>query len=295
MTGYSKGSLRVIEEGEVTEEHFELSSPITSTTFLPNGECLYVSDALGTLLMYPANKSELVQIKSIKHIVAKGGHRGPAAIRASRDSRLIGFVGPTEHCVTVLESGTLSCLLKLDVSYAVSSCLDSVQRLHFGTVLSRDLLVGTTSGKVLRVDTKSGLVVADHQPYANTAPQLLVTDRFIVTANQRKFNVCDYASLSTVQKYISHDSINHMTMTPSLNELVTCGDTISIWRFKGRMTSQLVDDVTITKRVSFDELAGVASGEMAVAAVGQEYGEVLTAPTPAFLEPVQSDIRYKIY
>ena len=81
-------------------------------------------------------------------MVAKGSHRGPDAVQASRDSRLIAFAGPTEHCVTVLDTTTLACLTKLDIASAVSSCLDSVTGVRFGTVLSRDLFVSTTSGKV---------------------------------------------------------------------------------------------------------------------------------------------------
>ncbi|KAL5257469.1 hypothetical protein ACHWQZ_G012421 [Mnemiopsis leidyi] len=301
VAGYSKGTVRVIENGDVTEEHLDLTSSITSTTFLPNGDYLYVSDALGTLVMYQATKTQLVQLKSIKHIVAKGGHRSPAAVHASRDSRMIGFAGPTEHCVTVLESHTLTCLIKLDVSSAVSSCLDSVQSVVFGTVVSRDLFVSTMSGKVLRVDTKSGVIVSDHQPYPSSTPHLLVTDSHIVTANQGKFNVCDYANMSTLQKYVAYGGINHMTFTPSLTELIVCGDSITIWSFAGRNTGLSVnktENVTITKRVSFDQESGktergiLESGVMStLVEENRPLTPVLMAPTPDLLQPVQSDIR----
>ena len=317
MAGYSKGTVRVVEGGDVTEEYFDLASSITSTTFLPNGEYLYVSDALGTLVMYQATKSQLVQLKTIKHIVAKGGHRCPAAVHASRDSRMIGFAGPTEHCVTVLESNTLTCLIKLDVSSAVSSCLDSVQSVVFGTVVSRDLFVCTMSGKVLRVDTKSGVIVSDHQPYPSSSPQLLVSDHYIITANQGKFNVCDYSNMTGLQRYVAYDDINHMTFSPSLSELIVCGDSISIWSFSGRkpgLNFNRKDDVTIAKRVSFDQESvtvdggvgsvvsgglsgGVVESGMMSTVVEEEksHSPVLMAPTPDLLEPVQSDIRYLSY
>ena len=291
----------MIEGGDVTEELSELTSCITSTTFLPNGEYLYVSDALGTLVMYQATKTQLVQLKSIKHIVAKGGHRCPSAVQTSRDSRMIGFAGPTEHCVTVLEASTLTCLIKLDVSSAVSSCLDSVQSVVFGTVLSRDLFVSTMSGKVLRVDTKSGVIVSDHQPYPASTPHLLVSENYIVTANQGKFSVCDYSSMAGLQKYVAYHAINHMTFTPSLTELVICGDGISIWGFSGRkpgLNFNKDDYTTITKRVSFDQESGVEEGVMAESGMmstlieeDKPQSPVLMAPTPDLLEPVQSDIR----
>ena len=277
MVGYSKGSLRVIENGDITEEHFDLTSPVTSTTFLPNGEYLYVSDALGTLVVYPANKTSLLQMKSIKHIVAKGGHRGPAAIQASRDSRLLAFVGPTEHCVTVLESSTLTCLVKLDVTAAVSSYLDSVQSVVFGTVITRDLFVCTMSGKVLRVDTRSGVIVSEHHPYPNSPPLLLVSDHLIVTASGRKFSVCDYKTLSPLQKYVAHDDINHAVFVPNLSSIVMCGDSITLWSFKGKEASLPVQD---SKKVSFEQ------GD-------PEPVDIPTRkiPTPSSLEAVESDIR----
>ena len=257
--------------------------------------------------MYQATKSQLVQLKSIKHIVAKGGHRSPAAVHASKDSRMIGFAGPTEHCVTVLEASTLTCLIKLDVSSAVSSCLDSVQSVVFGTVVSRDLFVSTMSGKVLRVDTKSGVIVSDHQPYPSSTPHLLVCDSHIITANQGKFSVCDYANMSTLQKYVAYGGINHMTFTPSLTELIVCGDSISIWSFAGRnagLNVKKTENMTLTKRVSFDQESGMVETESGILESGvmstlveedKPHTPVLMAPTPDLLQPVQSDIRCGLF
>ena len=256
--------------------------------------------------MYHATKSQLIQLKSIKHIVAKGGHRSPAAVHASKDSRMIGFAGPTEHCVTVLEASTLTCLIKLDVSSAVSSCLDSVQSVVFGTVVSRDLFVSTMSGKVLRVDTKSGVIVSDHQPYPSSTPHLLISDSHIITANQGKFNVCDYANMSTLQKYVAYGGINHMTFTPSLTELIVCGDSISIWSFAGRnagLNVKKTENMTLTKRVSFDQESGMVETENGILESGvmstlveedKPHTPVLMAPTPDLLQPVQSDIRFDV-
>lgn len=283
--GYSKGSLRVIDNGDISEEHFDLSSSVTATTFLPNGEYLYVSDALGTLVVYPANKTSLLLMKSIKHIVAKGSHRGPAAIQASRDSRLIAFVGPTEHCVSVMESDTLTCLVKLDVSSAVSSYLDSVQCVVFGTVMSRDLFVCTMSGKVLRIDTRSGVIVSEHHPYPNSPPLLLVSDHMIVTACGKKFSVCDYKTMNPIQKYVAHDDINHAAFTPNLSDIVMCGDSITLWSFRGREAGVGVPDICSKKMVSFDDVNRAVEVE-AVEDLAREI------PTPSSLEPVHSDIRY---
>ena len=47
--GYSKGAMRIVRDGEVVEEYLTLTAQITSTTFLSNGDYLFVSDALGIL------------------------------------------------------------------------------------------------------------------------------------------------------------------------------------------------------------------------------------------------------
>ena len=117
---------------------------------IPKYNVLTFLPPTGTLIQYVADKSELIEVKLAKHVVAKGGHRAPNAVKSSKDSRLIAFVGPSEHCVSVLSAQSLDCLLKLDISSAVASCLDSAQSVTFGTVCSRDLFVCTTSGKVIR-------------------------------------------------------------------------------------------------------------------------------------------------
>ena len=78
------------------------------------------------------------------------------------------------------------------------------------------------------MDTRTGVIVSDHQPYPSSPPLLLLTDNYIITANNNKFSVCDYQTLGTVQKYLAHDRVNHMAFTPGLKHLILCGEQVSL-------------------------------------------------------------------
>eukprot|EP00116_Pleurobrachia_bachei_P005237 sb/3465499/ len=253
VVGYSKGTVRVVTEGDVTEELFDLSAAVTSTIFTPNGRRLFACDALGTLTVYPGDKDALLLAHSMKHMVAKGGHRAPQTIAVCADSRLVAFPGPTEHCVTVLDTDTLNCLLKLDVGSAVSSCLDSVASVTFGTVMSRDLFVCTVTGRVLRVDSRSGVIVSTHQPFPSGPPLLLATEYFVLAAAGRHFKLTEYGSLSTLQRFIAHDTVTWAALAPG--KLVIVGDVMTVWSVdtKSARTVEPANNSIIAKEDDLEE------------------------------------------
>ena len=281
--GYSKGAVRVVEDGEVIQQLADFTVPITAICVLPNAETVFISDALGSLYTYRTTNNELVLDHQIKHIVAKGGHRAPAAVKASKDSKVIAFVGPTEHCVTLLNSNTLNCLIKMDVASAASGCLDTVHSVSFGTISSRDVFVTTQSGKVLIVDSRTGTITAVHQPHASGQMQLVTTDEYIVAAAGNRFSVFEYKEFGEpAQQYVTSDPAFHISFTPDHEYLITSGNFISIWNFFGRKP--------VTHSTDYDVGANFKDN---VDTKMEDDSPKPSPPIPTSLDHVESDLRFR--
>lgn len=87
----------------------------------------------------------------------------PSTLAVSRDGRLLAFVGPSRHTVTVMGSASLDELLRVDIGTLdlASGRLDSAMAVCFGPAALGHLLVSTSSNRVMVLDAASGRIIRE--------------------------------------------------------------------------------------------------------------------------------------
>ncbi|KFV43748.1 WD repeat-containing protein 90, partial [Tyto alba] len=239
--GFDSGMVRTfsLAASDLLAEHKQHRTVITGLTFSPNGNFMFSSCLQGTLALYScvAQKSHILRV--LGNVVARDAGSGPDALVVSGDSRLLAFVGPSKYVVTVMEACSLDELLRVDISVLDlnSTALDSALKVCFAPVPRGELLVSTSSNKILVLDAKTGRLVREVSPVHKLSCSSLVLSkdgRYLLTAGDRVIKVWDYQMRFDInfQVYIGHsEPVRQVAFTPDQQHVVSVGDAIFLWDF----------------------------------------------------------------
>ncbi|XP_010019599.1 PREDICTED: WD repeat-containing protein 90, partial [Nestor notabilis] len=220
-------------------EHKQHRTVITGLTFSPDGNFMFSSCLQGSLALYScmAQKSHVLRV--LGNVVARDAGSGPDALVVSGDSCLLAFVGPSKYVVTVMEACSLDELLRVDISILDlnSTALDSAVRVCFAPVPRGELLVATSSNKILVLDAKTGRLVREVSPVHKLSCSSLALSedgRYLLTAGDKVVKVWDYQmrSNNNFQVYIGHsEPVRQVAFTPDQQHVISVGDAIFLWDF----------------------------------------------------------------
>ncbi|KFQ12750.1 WD repeat-containing protein 90, partial [Leptosomus discolor] len=239
--GFDSGMVRTfsLAASDLLVEHKQHRTAITGLTFSPDGNCMFSSCLQGTLALYScmAEKSHILRV--LGNVVARDAGSSPDALVVSGDSRLLAFVGPSKYVVTVMEACSLDELLRVDISVLDlnSTALDSAMRVCFSPVPQGQLLVSTSSNKILVLDAKTGRLVREvsHVHKLSCSSLALSKDgRYLLTAGDKVVKVWDYQMRFDInfQVYIGHsEPVRQVAFTPDQRHVISVGDAIFLWDF----------------------------------------------------------------
>ncbi|XP_025733706.1 WD repeat-containing protein 90 isoform X1 [Callorhinus ursinus] len=241
--GFSSGAVRSfsLEAAEVLVEHRCHRGPVTGLAASPDGSLLFSSCSWGTLAQYHCASTPCRILRVAANMVCRDAHPTPNALVVSGDSRLLAFVGPSRHVVTVMNAASLGELLQIDVGALdlANSRLDSAVAICFGPGPPGHLLVSTSFNAIMVLDTTSGRVVRELpgvHPVACPSLALSRDARFLLTAADRAIKVWDYPMKACpgCQVYIGHsEPVHAVAFTPDQQQLLSVGDAIFLWDILG--------------------------------------------------------------
>ncbi|KAM6077548.1 WD repeat-containing protein 90 isoform 2-T2 [Theristicus caerulescens] len=239
--GFDSGTVRTfsLAASDLLAEHKQHRTVIAGLTFSPDGNFMFSSCLQGTLALYScmAEKSHVLRV--LGNVVARDAGSGSDALAVSGDSRLLAFVGPSNYVVTVMEACSLDELLRVDISILDlnSTALDSAARVCFAPVPRGELLVSTSSNKILVLDAKTGRLVREVSPVHKLSCSSLALSkdgRYLLTAGDKVIKVWDYQMRFDInfQVYIGHsEPVRQVAFTPDQRHVISVGDAIFLWDF----------------------------------------------------------------
>ncbi|XP_072205152.1 WD repeat-containing protein 90 isoform X2 [Excalfactoria chinensis] len=239
--GFDSGVVRTfsLTASDLLTEHKQHRTRIAGLTFSPDGNFMFSSCLQGTLALYScvAQKSRILRV--LGNVVARDAGSGPDALVLREDSRLLAFVGPSKYIVTVMEACSLDELLRVDISILDlnSTALDSAVRICFAPVSQGELLVSTSSNKILVLDAKTGRLVREVSPVHKLSCSSLALSKdagYLLTAGDKVIKVWDYRMRFNInfQVYIGHsEPVCQVAFTPDQRHVISVGDAIFLWDF----------------------------------------------------------------
>ncbi|XP_060116727.1 LOW QUALITY PROTEIN: WD repeat-containing protein 90 [Heteronotia binoei] len=241
--GFDTGVVRTVSlaASKLLEEHKQHRGSITGLVFSPDGNSMYSACSHGTLALYncAVQKSHIVRV--LANVVSQDADHSPDALSVSANGRLLAFVGPSKHVVTLMDAHSLDELLRIDVSILdlESPSLDTAVRLRFTPSTPGHLLVTTSSQKILVLDVKTGrLIRMVSQVHKQSCSSLALSpdSRYLLTAGDRVIKVWDYGMRFDVssQVFIGHSElVRQVGFSPDQRQVISVGDAIFLWDFLG--------------------------------------------------------------
>ncbi|XP_076207547.1 WD repeat-containing protein 90 isoform X3 [Aptenodytes patagonicus] len=239
--GFDSGMVRTfsLAASDLLVEHKQHRTVITGLTFSPDGNFMFSSCLQGTLALYSCTAQKNHVLRVLGNVVARDAGSGSDALVVSGDSRLLAFVGPSKYVVTVMEACSLDELLRVDISILDlnSTALDSAARVCFAPVPRGELLVSTSSNKILVLDAKTGRLVREVSPVHKLSCSSLALSkdgRYLLTAGGKVIKVWDYQMRFDInfQVYIGHsEPVRQVAFTPDQRHVISVGDAIFLWDF----------------------------------------------------------------
>ncbi|XP_011746814.2 WD repeat-containing protein 90 isoform X1 [Macaca nemestrina] len=237
--GFSSGAVRSfsLEAAEVLVEHTCHQGAITGLTATPDGRLLFSSCSRGSLAQYNCADPQWHVLRVAADMVWPDAPASPSTLAVSRDGRLLAFVGPSRHTVTVMGSVSLDELLRVDIGTLdlASGRLDSAMAVCFGPAALGHLLVSTSSNRVMVLDAASGRIIRE-LPGVHPEPcsSLMLSEdaRFLLMAAGRAVKVWDYTTQANPgpQVYIGHsEPVQAVTFSPDQQQVLSAGDAIFLW------------------------------------------------------------------
>ncbi|XP_074962061.1 WD repeat-containing protein 90 isoform X4 [Phalacrocorax aristotelis] len=239
--GFDSGMVRTfsLAASSLLVEHKQHRTVITGLTFSPDGIFMFSSCLQGTLALYSCKAQKSHVLRVLGNVVAQDAGNSSDALVVSGDSRLMAFVGPSKYVVTVMEACSLDELLKVDISILNlnTTASDSAVRVCFAPVPRGELLVSTSSNKILVLDTKTGRLVREVSPVHKLSCSSLALSkdgRYLLTAGDKVIKVWDYQMRFDInfQVYIGHsEPVRQVSFTPDQGHVISVGDAIFLWDF----------------------------------------------------------------
>ncbi|XP_077642916.1 WD repeat-containing protein 90 isoform X4 [Lonchura striata] len=239
--GFDSGVVRTfsLAASDLLLEHKQHRTAVTGLTFSPDGNFMFSSCLQGTLALYKLAARKIQVLRVVGNVVARDAGSGVDTLVVSGDSRLLAFVGPSKYVVTVMEACSLDELLRVDVSILDlhSTILDSAVKVCFGPVPQGELLVSTSSNKILVLDAKTGRLVREVSPVHKLSCSSLALSKdgqYLLTAGDKVIKVWDYRMRFNVnfQVFIGHsEPVHKVAFTPNQKHVISVGDAIFLWDF----------------------------------------------------------------
>ncbi|XP_066239129.1 WD repeat-containing protein 90 isoform X2 [Saccopteryx leptura] len=237
--GFSSGAIRSfsLDAPEALVEHRCHQGAVTGLATSPDGSLLFSACSQGTLVQYHCAASCCRVLRVEANVVCRDAHPSSCSLAVSGDGRLLAFVGPFKYMVTVRDAASLEDLLRVDVRTLdlASRRLDSAVAICFSPAPLSNLLVSTSSSKVVVLDSTSGHVARELSGVHPVAPHALALSqdvRFLLTAADRAIRVWDYLTQAkpSCQVYIGHsEPVQAVAFTPDQQHLLSVGDAIFLW------------------------------------------------------------------
>ncbi|XP_072871072.1 WD repeat-containing protein 90 isoform X4 [Chlorocebus sabaeus] len=237
--GFSSGAVRSfsLEAAEVLVEHTCHQGAITGLTATPDGRLLFSSCSRGSLAQYNCADPQWHVLRVAADMVWPDAPASPSTLAVSRDGRLLAFVGPSKHTVTLMCSASLDELLRVDISTLdlASGRLDSAMAVCFGPAALGHLLVSTSSNRVVVLDAASGRIIRELpgvHPERCSSLMLSEDARFLLMAAGRAVKVWDYTTQASPgpQVYIGHsEPVQAVTFSPDQQQVLSAGDAVFLW------------------------------------------------------------------
>uniref|UniRef100_A0A4W3JBA1 WD repeat domain 90 n=1 Tax=Callorhinchus milii TaxID=7868 RepID=A0A4W3JBA1_CALMI len=241
--GFNSGVVRIfnVENSSLLSEQRQHRGQVIGLLFSPNGEYLYSAGSLGSLALYDATEEDHHVIRLLGNVVARGCDRAPDALTVSSDGRYLAMVGPTEHIVTVMDACSLDEVMRVDVSILdlETSTLDTALKVCYAPATINQLLVTTSSNKILWLNPRTGRLIRQVQ----IASAIAVSEdvQYLLTAGEKVIKVWDYHMKqdTNFQVFIGHsEAIQQVAFTPDQLSVISVGDGIFIWDFLAGLSDQ---------------------------------------------------------
>ncbi|NXQ04967.1 WDR90 protein, partial [Vidua macroura] len=239
--GFDSGVVRTfsLAASDLLLEHKQHRTAVTGLTFSPDGNLMFSSCLQGTLALYRLLAQKIQVLRVLGNVVARDAGSGVDTLVVSGDSRLLAFVGPSKYVVTVMEACSLDELLRVDISILDlhSTILDSAVKVCFGPVPQGELLVSTSSNKILVLDAKTGRLVREVSPVHKLSCSSLALSKdgqYLLTAGDKVIKVWDYRMRFNInfQVFIGHsEPVQQVAFTPNQEHVISVGDAIFLWDF----------------------------------------------------------------
>uniref|UniRef100_A0A8D2MVC6 WD repeat domain 90 n=1 Tax=Zonotrichia albicollis TaxID=44394 RepID=A0A8D2MVC6_ZONAL len=237
--GFDSGVVRIfnLAASDLLLEHKQHRTAVTGLTFSPDGNLMFSSCLQGTLALYRLVAQKIQVLRVLGNVVARDGGSGVDTLVLSGDSRLLAFVGPSKYVVTVMEACSLDELLRVDISILDlhSTILDSAVKVCFGPVPQGELLVSTSSNKILVLDARTGRLVREVSPVHKLSCSSLALSKdgqYLLTAGDKVIKVWDYRMPALSQVFIGHsEPVHQVAFTPDQEHIISIGDAIFLWDF----------------------------------------------------------------
>ncbi|XP_049624801.1 WD repeat-containing protein 90 [Suncus etruscus] len=235
--GFSSGAMRAcnLDTSEVLLELRCHREAITGLATSPDGHFLFSSCSQGILAQYRCAATQCQVLRVAADMVWQEACGSSLAV--SSDSRLLAFVGPSGHTVTVADTASLEQLLQVDLRASAlgSSRVDFAVAICFGPAPPGHLLVSTSSALVLVLDAMSGHVVQElsgMQPPACPSLALSADGRLLLMAADQAIKVwdCWAQARPRCQVFIGHSApVRAVAFTPDHQQVLSVGDAIFLW------------------------------------------------------------------
>uniref|UniRef100_A0A8C3NHU3 WD repeat-containing protein 90 n=1 Tax=Geospiza parvula TaxID=87175 RepID=A0A8C3NHU3_GEOPR len=237
--GFDSGVVRIfnLAASDLLLEHKQHRTAVTGLTISPDGNLMFSSCLQGTLALYRLVAQKIQVLRVLGNVVARDAGSGVDTLALSGDSRLLAFVGPSKYVVTVMEACSLDELLRVDISILDlhSTILDSAVKVCFGPVPQGELLVSTSSNKILVLDAKTGRLVREVSPVHKLSCSSLALSKdgqYLLTAGDKVIKVWDYKMPALSQVFIGHsEPVHQVAFTPHQEHVISVGDAIFLWDF----------------------------------------------------------------
>uniref|UniRef100_A0A4W3JY68 WD repeat domain 90 n=1 Tax=Callorhinchus milii TaxID=7868 RepID=A0A4W3JY68_CALMI len=188
------------------------------------------------------------------NVVARGCDRAPDALTVSSDGRYLAMVGPTEHIVTVMDACSLDEVMRVDVSILdlETSTLDTALKVCYAPATINQLLVTTSSNKILWLNPRTGRLIRQVQ----IASAIAVSEdvQYLLTAGEKVIKVWDYHMKqdTNFQVFIGHsEAIQQVAFTPDQLSVISVGDGIFIWDFLSAFVACFLDSASASSLMVF--------------------------------------------
>ncbi|XP_078415215.1 WD repeat-containing protein 90 [Cetorhinus maximus] len=246
--GFSSGVVRIFNVGNssLLTEQRQHRGQVIGLVFSPNGEYMYSAGSLGSLALYNATEEDHHVIRILGNVVARGSHHGPDALTVSSDSRYLAFVGPSEYIVTVMDARSLDEIMLVDVSILdlETTTLDSAVKVCYPSAAISQLLVTTSSNKILWLNARTGKLIREICNIHKTVSSSLAVSediRYLLTTGEKVIKIWDYHMKQDInfQVFSGHsETIQQAAFTPDQLSVISVGDAIFVWDFLASVLDQ---------------------------------------------------------